>query len=184
MVSNTYSLNYSFGIAKAVKGAGFLLNNVIDDFTIKANTPNAYGLIQDEENLVQPNKQPLSSMAPTIILDSENRPVLATGSPGGSRIITTVLQIILGFVDYDYNIATAVANPRIHSQLWPDKVLYEEGISQDTLGILKNMGHTLEKFRAMGSAQSASVDRFDKDSPKFLRATADPRREGAESLGL
>ena len=184
MVSNTYSLNYSFGIAKAVPGAGFLLNNVVDDFTIKANQPNAYGLIQDEENLVGSNKQPLSSMAPTIVLDEYDRPILATGSPGGSRIITTVLQVILNYLEYHYNIATAVASPRIHSQLWPDKVLYEEGISQDTINILEKMGHHLEKFRAMGSAQSASVETNINDNSMFLFATADPRREGSDALAI
>ena len=178
VVSNTYTLNREFGNNKIIPGAGFFMNNELDDFAVDITKPNTYGLIQGENNLIKPLKQPLSSMAPVIVLDPDNIPFLATGSPGGSQITTTVLQILLNAIDHSYDIATAVALPRIHSQLFPDVLYYEDGISKDSIDKLILMGHTTEKIKAIGSAQSIY---YDKNS-RLFHSTADPRRSGALAL--
>ena len=177
MVANTYTLNYSFGNGQVVEGTGILMNNEMDDFTSKVGVPNAYGLIQGKANSIEPNKRPLSSMTPTIILDKDNKPFLATGSPGGSRIITTVLQVILNVIDHDLNIQTAVSIPRMHNQLWPDEIRLEQGFSQDTIHILQEMGHTVKPIDAMGSAQTVEMDN------SLFFGAADPRRAGAKAEG-
>ncbi len=143
VVSNTYTLNFSYGNGIAVSGAGFLLNNEMDDFSAKPGVPNAYGLIGAEANAIAPGKRPLSSMTPTIVL-RDGEPVLATGSPGGSRIITAVLQTVLNTIDFDMNLAEATAAPRLHHQWLPDKITVEKGFSPDTLRLLRNMGHEVE----------------------------------------
>lgn len=176
IVSNTYTLNSSFGNGKIVPGTGFFMNNELDDFTIKLGEANTYGLIQGKSNLIEPYKQPLSSMTPVIILDPDKNPYLATGSPGGSRIITTVSQVILNSLSNNFNINTAVSIPRIHSQLWPDILYYEQGISPDTIAILTSMGHKTELTQAMGSAQTLAQDDI------YYKAVADPRRAGAKAI--
>jgi len=143
VVSNTYTLNFSYGNGIAVAGAGFLLNNEMDDFSAKPGVMNAYGLVGSSANAVAPGKRPLSSMTPTIVF-RDGEPVLATGSPGGSRIITSVLQMVLNTVDFDMNIAEATAAARIHHQWQPDKVFVEKGISEDSLSLLRAMGHQIE----------------------------------------
>ncbi len=178
VVSNTYTLNTEFGNNKVIPGAGFFMNNQLDDFAIDINKPNAYGLVQGENNLIKPNKQPLSSMTPVIVLDEDDLPLLATGSPGGSQITTTVLQVLLNTIDHKYDIATAVAMPRIHSQLVPDILYYEDGISQDSIDKLILMGHTTQKSKAIGSAQSAYYDKI----ASLFHSTADPRRSGAGAM--
>lgn len=125
----------------------------MDDFSAKPGTTNAYGLIGGEANTVEPGKRPLSSMAPTIVFKDE-RPFLATGTPGGSRIITTILQIIVNVIDHRMNIATATAVPRVHHQWWPDELQVEMGLSPDTLRLLTNRGYTVKIRDAMGSVQS------------------------------
>ena len=110
-------------------GAGFLLNNEMDDFSAKPGVPNAYGLIGGEANRIEPGKRMLSSMSPTI-LRKDGRNVLVTGSPGGSRIITTTLQVIMNVVDHGLNIQSAVSAPRIHHQWLPDEIRIEQGISR------------------------------------------------------
>lgn len=175
IVSNTYTLNYSFGSGIIIPGTGFFINNELDDFTINLNTANAYGLIQGKNNIIEKNKQPLSSMSPIIITTKDNVPVMATGSPGGSRIITTVVQILLHTLNNNYNISTAVSSPRIHSQLWPDILYYEQGISDDTINILRTMGHDTEPTNAMGSAQSIFY------SKPYFYSTQDYRRAGAHA---
>ena len=119
-VANTYTLNFSYGLGLVAEGTGILLNNELDDFAAKPGVPNAYGLVGGDANAPGPGKRPLSSMAPTIVL-RDGRVVLVTGTPGGSRIITTVLQVILNVVDHRMNIAEAVAAPRIHHQWLPDE---------------------------------------------------------------
>ena len=176
VVSNTYTLNYSYGNAKMVKGAGFLLNNEMDDFTAKVGAANAYGLVQGEANAIEPQKRPLSSMSPTIMIGPKGT-LYATGSPGGSRIITTVLQVILNIVDYRLDLQSAVSMPRMHSQLWPDEIMIEQGFSADTVTILESMGHQVMFFDAMGSAQTA------KKSNHGFKGAADPRRMGAYAEG-
>jgi gamma-glutamyltranspeptidase / glutathione hydrolase len=156
VVSNTYTLNFSYGNGIAVTGAGFLLNNEMDDFAAKVGDANAYGLIGSDANAVAPAKRPLSSMTPTLVF-KDGKPVMATGSPGGSRIITAVLQTILNVVDFDMNIAEATAAPRIHHQWFPDTVYLERGFSADTVRILNDMGHTTEVTSwSIGKTQTLS----------------------------
>ena len=144
VVSNTYTLNFSYGNGIAVGGAGFLLNNEMDDFSAKPGAQNGYGLIGGDANPIEPFKRPLSSMTPTIVFDKKGKPLIATGSPGGSTIITIVLQMIVNMIDYDMGVAEATAAPRIHHQWLPDVIYYESGISADTLEILKGMGHVVD----------------------------------------
>jgi gamma-glutamyltranspeptidase/glutathione hydrolase len=143
-VSNTYTLNLAFGSGYSVDGAGFLLNNEMDDFSAKPGAPNAFGLIGGAANAIAPGKRPLSSMAPTIVLKN-GAPYLVTGSPGGSTIITVVLQEILNVLEFKMNVAEATAVSRIHHQWQPDNIITERGISDDTLRILEARGFILPK---------------------------------------
>ena len=178
VVSNTYTINFSYGSGISVAGAGFLLNNEMDDFSSKPGSANGYGLIGGEANAIQPGKRPLSSMTPTIVFDQQGDAVLATGSPGGSTIITVVLQVLLNSIDFDMGIAEATAAPRIHHQWLPDKLRYERGISVDTLNLLTNMGHSLgEQPVRLGVTQSIASDQN-----KIKYASSDMRREGAAAI--
>ncbi|WP_205648409.1 gamma-glutamyltransferase [Acuticoccus kandeliae] len=176
-VSNTYTLNFSFGVGFGAKGAGFLLNNELDDFSAKPGVPNAYGLIGGEANAVEPRKRPLSSMTPTILL-KDGKVSLVTGSPGGSRIITTVLQVILNATVHERNIATATAAPRVHHQWQPDYIRIEEGISHDTIRLLEEKGYDVRIQPAMGAAQSIQVG-----PDGTLTGASDPRRPGGLAIG-
>ncbi|MCP5423652.1 MAG: gamma-glutamyltransferase [Gammaproteobacteria bacterium] len=153
VVSTTYTLNFSYGAGITAAGTGILLNNEMDDFSAKPGVPNAYGLIGGEANAIGPGKRPLSSMSPTIVF-KDGKPFLATGSPGGSRIITTVLQIVMNVIDHGMNIAEATVAPRVHHQWLPDELRIEEGISPDTVRLLEQMGHHVKVQDAMGSTQS------------------------------
>ena len=177
MVSSTYTLNYSYGSGIVVDGTGIMLNNEMDDFTSKVGVPNVFGLVQGAANSVAPNKRPLSSMTPVIVLDKHGKPFFATGSPGGSRIITTVLQVIINVIDHKLNIQSAVNSPRIHSQLWPEEIGYEDGISIDTIKILESMGNTLTPYSAMGAAESVMI------TDGLVAGAADPRRASALAIG-
>ncbi|QLE78590.1 gamma-glutamyltransferase [Francisella sp. Scap27] len=177
MVSNTYTLNYSYGNGIIAPGTGIFLNNEMDDFASKVGVANVFGLVQGEANTVAPNKRPLSSMTPTIVLDKDGKPFLATGSPGGSRIITTTLQVILNMIDYNMNLQAAVNNPRIHSQLWPEELGVEQGISIDTVNLLNKMGNNVIPYAAMGAAESVASD------GQYVYGAADPRRAGALAVG-
>ena len=178
VVSNTYTLNFSYGSGIAVAGAGFLLNNEMDDFSAKLGVPNAYGLVGGAANAIEPRKRPLSSMTPVIVF-KEGNPVLTTGSPGGSSIINTVLQTILNVVDFDMNIAEAAAQPRIHHQWLPDQVFYEEDINVDTRKRLEGMGHVLKSSsRVIGRTQTISRDE------RFIYGANDTRWPGGEAAGL
>jgi gamma-glutamyltranspeptidase/glutathione hydrolase len=157
LVALTTTLNFAYGNGVTVPGAGFLLNNEMDDFSAAPGRPNSFGLVQGEANTITPGRQPLSSMAPTLVFRPDGTPWLATGSPGGSRIITTVAQVLLQRILWGANLATAVAAPRIHSQLWPDRLLLEEGISPDTRRLLEAMGHITQPSAAMGAASSVEV---------------------------
>ncbi|MCS5587226.1 MAG: gamma-glutamyltransferase, partial [Porticoccaceae bacterium] len=177
IVSNTYTLNFPYGSGIAVDGAGFLLNNEMDDFSSKPGAANAYGLIGGVANAIAPQKRPLSSMTPTIVFDNQGEPIMATGSPGGSTIITIVLQMILNTVDFKMGIAAATAAPRIHHQWLPDTLDYESGISTDSLRLIVKMGHKIDDApRVMGASQSISIERGQ------LSAAADPRRQGAGAV--
>ncbi len=176
VVSNTYTLNFSYGVRMMAAGTGVLLNNELDDFSAKAGVPNAYGLIGGDANAVEPRKRPLSSMSPTIVF-KDGKPVLVTGSPGGSRIITTVLQVILNGIDHGMNVAEATAAPRIHHQWLPDEIRVEEGISPDTVRLLEERGHKVAVKSTMGSTQSIAI--VDGE----LHGASDPRREGSLAAG-
>jgi gamma-glutamyltranspeptidase/glutathione hydrolase len=174
-VANTYTINFAFGSGYSVDGAGFLLNNEMDDFAAKPGVPNAYGLIGGDANAIAARKRPLSSMTPTIVL-KDGEPFIATGSPGGSTIITVVMQVLLNVLEFDMNIAEATAVPRIHHQWLPDNVITEEGVSVDTLRLLKERGFVLPKdesghfvHRVLGRTNSI----LRKDG--YLLGAADPR---------
>ncbi|HKJ34538.1 MAG TPA: gamma-glutamyltransferase, partial [Balneolales bacterium] len=142
-VSITYTLNGGFGSHVSVIGAGFLLNNEMDDFSAKPGVPNMYGLLGGEANAIQPNKRMLSSMTPTIITKN-GKLNMVLGSPGGSTIITTVLQVFLDIADYGMNVQQAVAAPRVHNQWYPDKIFYDPfSFTNDTKKILEKMRHHL-----------------------------------------
>ena len=157
LVALTTTLNFPYGNGITVPGMGFLLNNEMDDFSAGAGSANAFGLRQGAANAIAPGRRPLSSMAPTLLFRPDGRPWIATGSPGGSRIITTVLQVLLNRVVHGLNLASAVAAPRIHSQLWPDRIDLEQGISPDTRRLLEAMGHAVRQAPAMGAANSVEV---------------------------
>ncbi len=180
-VSNTYTLNFSYGSGIMVKGAGFMLNNEMDDFSSKPGVPNAYGLVGSEANSIAPNKRPLSSMTPTFVFKKNAQGgkdlFMVTGSPGGSRIITAVLQNILNATVHGLNIAESTHAPRMHHQWVPDQVFVEPGISADTVEELEAMGHKVKKVSTMGSIQAIQVI----DGYKY--GAADPRRPDAEAIG-
>ena len=143
-VSVTYTLNDWFGAKVTVPGTGVLLNNEMDDFTVKIGVPNLYGLVQGEANAIAPGKRPLSSMSPTIVSNAEGKPVMVVGTPGGSRIITAVLHTIINVIDYGMNVQEAVDAPRFHQQWLPDVTNVENfALSPDTTKMLTDMGHKL-----------------------------------------
>jgi gamma-glutamyltranspeptidase/glutathione hydrolase len=175
-VSNTYTLNFSYGVGLVAEGTGVLLNNELDDFTAAPGASNAYGLVGFDANLPGPGKRPLSSMSPTIIL-KDGKPVLVTGSPGGSRIISTVLQVIVNVLDYHMDVAAAVAAPRLHHQWLPDEVRVERGFAKETLDGLQVKGHRIVEPMGQTSANSIAV------TPNGLLGAPDPRTRGAEAAG-
>jgi gamma-glutamyltranspeptidase/glutathione hydrolase len=175
-VSNTYTLNLAYGVGLVAEGTGILLNNELDDFAAKPGAANAYGLVGGTANAPGPGKRPLSSMSPTIVM-KDGRPFLVTGSPGGSTIITTVLQVITDVVDFRQDIAQAVAAPRLHHQWLPDVILAEQGFSPDALRELQARGHTVVTRPRWGSANSIMV------TPDALFGAADPRTRGAVAEG-
>ena len=183
MVATTTTLNFAYGNGVSVPGAGFLLNNEMDDFSAQPGSANAYGLVQGTANAIAPGRRPLSSMTPTLVFRADGSPWFATGSPGGSRIITTVLQVLLNRMVHGLNLASAVAAPRIHSQLWPDQVLIEQGLSPDTIRLLEAMGHSLVKGPAMGSANSVESLQGPRGLPEGSYGYADPRRRDAGAAG-
>jgi gamma-glutamyltranspeptidase / glutathione hydrolase len=175
-VSNTYTLNFSYGVGLVAEGTGVLLNNELDDFTAAPGASNAYGLVGFDANLPGPGKRPLSSMSPTIVL-KDGKPVLVTGSPGGSRIISTVLQVIVNVLDYHMDVADAVAAPRLHHQWLPDEVRIERGFATDILEALKAKGHHIVEPMGQTSANSIAV------TENGLLGAPDPRTRGSEAAG-
>lgn len=172
VVTNTYTLNFSFGSHIAVPGTGMLLNNEMADFAAAPGTANAYGLVEGEANRIEGAKRPLSSMSPTLVM-RDGKPWLATGSPGGSVIITTVLQTLLNAMVFDMNIAAAAAGARVHHQWLPDVLLLEQGISQDSVRLLEGLGHKIEfGNRSLGRTQSIMLDNG------YLYGATDTRRPG------
>jgi len=175
-VSNTYTLNFPYGVGLVAEGTGVLLNNELDDFTAAPGASNAFGLVGFEANLPGPGKRPLSSMSPTIVL-KDGKPVLVTGSPGGSRIISAVLQVIVNVLDYRMDVAAAVAAPRLHHQWLPDDVRIERGFAEDTIAALRAKGHHVIEPLGQTSANSIAV------TPNGLLGAPDPRTRGAEAAG-
>lgn len=177
VVSNTYTINFSYGSHIAVEGAGFLLNNEMDDFSAKPGVPNAYGLIGGEANMIEPGKRMLSSMSPTIVKKGDKN-FLVTGSPGGSRIITTTLGVIMNVIDHHLNIQSAVNAPRVHHQWLPDQIRVEQGISPDTKALLETYGHEVSEEEAMGASQSILL------LDGAFYGGADPRRSTSKAIGV
>lgn len=154
--SVTTTLNGGFGSAVTVAGAGFLLNNEMDDFTTAPGKPNMYGLIQGEANAIAPGKRMLSAMTPSIVLDRDGKLLMVVGTPGGPTIITTVTQVILDVLDQHMTLADAVAAPRIHHQALPDIIRYERGgLSDATVAALRAMGHQVEMRRGTSGIVAA-----------------------------
>lgn len=173
----TYTLNLNFGSGIVVEGTGILLNNEMDDFSVKPGVPNAFGLVGGTANAIEAKKRPLSSMTPTIVMKN-NKPWLVTGSPGGARIITTVLQSVVNTIDHEMNPAEAIITPRVHHQWLPDELRVEAGISPDTIKLLQDKGHKVVTKAPMGRIQIIQAD----DSGFY--GYSDPRNPDGKTLGF
>jgi gamma-glutamyltranspeptidase/glutathione hydrolase len=177
VVSTTYTLNLNFGSGMVARGTGVLLNNEMDDFSVKPGVPNAFGLVGGQANAIEAGKRPLSSMTPVIAFKN-GKPWIATGSPGGSRIITTVLQNLVNVIDYQMNIAEAAAMPRMHHQWVPDVLRLERGFSPDTIKILKGMGHDVKVQPTMGRIQTVQFENG------MYWGSSDPRNPDGAAIGV
>ena len=155
-VAVTYTLNGGFGNGITVPGLGFLLNNEMDDFASKPGTANMFGLVQGEVNAIAPGKRPLSSMTPTIV-EKDGKLFMTAGAPGGSRISTAVLQVILNVLDFGMNVQDAIDTPRVHHQWQPDKLSLERAISPDTVALLKSRGYDVDYAPGVVLAQVAAI---------------------------
>lgn len=175
-VAVTYTLNTNFGTGIVAEGTGILLNNEMDDFSAKPGVANAYGLVGGEANAVAPGKRPLSSMTPTLLL-KDGQPVLVTGTPGGARIITTVLQSVTNLVDYDMNPAESASALRVHHQWTPDELRVEQGFNTDTTRLLEEKGHTVNVKASMGRTQTIQRE------GDMLWGYSDPRNPDGSTLG-
>jgi gamma-glutamyltranspeptidase / glutathione hydrolase len=176
-VANTYTLNLPYGSGLVAEGTGVLLNNELDDFAAKPGAANAYGLMGGDANAPGPARRPLSSMSPTLVF-KDGKLLMATGSPGGSTIISTVLQIILNVIDHGLNVAEAENAPRAHDQLWPDELRIERGLSPDTIRLLEAMGHKVVVRDAMGSANTIV-----RTPDGELEGASDLRQRGTLAVG-
>ncbi len=175
-VANTYTLNFSYGLGLVAEGTGVLLNNELDDFAAKRDAFNAYGMLGGDANAPEANKRPLSSMSPTIVLNN-GEVELVTGSPGGSRIITIVLQSILNVLEHGMNVAEAAGAVRMHHQWKPDELRVERGLSLDTIRLLEGKGHHVRVQPTIGSLQT--IHR----SGGMLMGASDTRQRGGAALG-
>ena len=174
-VSNTYTLSSSFGAGIVVPDTGILMNNQIHTFSVRAGIPGATGFIASHANRVEGGKRPVSSQSPTIVL-KDDKPFLVVGSPGGSRIITAVVQVISNVIDHNMNIAAATNERRVHHQWVPDVLEVEPGYNVDTRRLLQEKGHEVKTTFTMGSTQSIMV------TPDYLYGASDPRRPNAQTL--
>jgi len=156
VVAVTYTLNAGYGSGVTVPRAGFLLNDEMDDFAARPGSPNLFGLVQGKANSIAPGRRPLSSMVPTIVL-KDGKPFLVLGAPGGSRIITAVLQVILNVIDFGMNIQDAIDFPRVHHQSKPDRLDIERGISPDTIVLLKKAGYNIEPAKPVVIARVEAI---------------------------
>jgi gamma-glutamyltranspeptidase/glutathione hydrolase len=175
-VSNTYTLNFSYGVGLVAAGTGVLLNNELDDFAARPDAPNAFGLLGDDANAPGPRKRPLSSMSPTMVF-KDGELELVTGSPGGSQIINIVVQMIIDVLDYGMNVAEATEAVRIHHQWQPDELRVERGLSIDTIRLLEAMGYKVRVESSMGSTQT--IER----AGGLLYGFADTRQRGTGAVG-
>ena len=174
-VSNTTTLNGSYGSGVVIAGCGFLINNEMDDFAIKPGYPNIYGLVGDEANAIMPEKRMLSSMTPTIV-EKDGQVYLILGSPGGGRIITAVAQVISNVLDHKMNIREAVEMPRFHHQWLPDVTYYEDpGFARDVIFNLEQKGHVMHKTGSVGCVQAILRDK----EHEVWTGWSDPRRNGS-----
>jgi gamma-glutamyltranspeptidase/glutathione hydrolase len=178
-VAVTTTINSWFGSKVVVRGAGYLLNNEMDDFTSKPGVPNQFGLVQGEANAIEPGKRMLSAMTPTIVVDPEGRTDLVTGTPGGATIITTIFQIVSNHIDFAIPVRSSVDAPRFHHQHLPDRLYYEPaGLSPKVVAELQRRGHVLEERNGTsGDVQSIQV----RDDGTLLGAS--DRRLGGRALG-
>ena len=174
-VSNTYTINGWYGSGVVVEGAGFLLNNEMDDFSAKPGAPNQYGVVGGDANAIQPFKRPLSSMTPTIIL-KQGQPALVLGSPGGSRIITTVYQVLLNAPDYQMQLAEAVAAPRYHHQLIPENVIFTEPYAPAPPALRSELEARGYRFEAQDYNGDIAAIKVEQGQPIVA---PDPRARGA-----
>ena len=175
-VSVTTTLNGKYGNGIVVDGAGFLLNNEMDDFSIKPGHPNAYGLVGNEANAIEPKKRMLSSMSPTIVENPDGNLFLVLGSPGGSTIITTIAQIIVNVIDYGMNIEDAIQSPRFHHQWLPDIIFYEKnGFSMETLDELEHRGYEVMEKSSIGEANCIQINSED------IKFSSSDARRGASA---
>ncbi len=178
-VAVTTTLNGGFGSYVVVQGAGFLLNNEMDDFTSKPGVPNAYGLVQGEANAIAPGKRMLSAMTPTVVINPAGRTELITGTPGGSTIITSIFQIVSNHIDFGLPVRTSVDAPRFHHQNLPDVIRYEAGgLDPGTVDLLRDMGHEVsERSGISGDVESIWI------APDGTRYGAADRRRDGSALG-
>jgi len=172
VVSLTFTVNGGFGAGVVAAGTGILLNNEMDDFSVAPGVPNLYGLVGGEANAIAPRKTPLSSMTPVIVTEN-NQLVMAAGSPGGSTIITTVLQTVLNVLEFDMTVAEAVSEPRIHHQWLPDRLLVDSTTPPAAVEALRRRGHKIIERDGWGNVNAIEV------TPNGLEGAADPRRDGA-----
>jgi gamma-glutamyltranspeptidase / glutathione hydrolase len=169
----TTTLNLGFGSAVTVEGAGFLLNNEMDDFAAKPGEANAFGLVQGEANAIAPGKRMLSSMTPTIVTAPEGRVVLVLGAAGGPTIITTVFQIVSNVLDFGFDVERAVRAPRFHHQHLPDRILYEDGLGDSEVRALEARGHSMKRAATIADAPSIGW------TPGGWKDVPEPRRSRA-----
>ena len=177
-VAVTYTLNGGYGNGITVPGLGFLLNNEMDDFASKPGTPNMFGLVQGEANAIQPGKRPLSSMTPTMVL-KDGKLFMTAGAPGGSRISTAVLQVILNVIDFGMNVQDAIDAPRMHHQWLPDKLSLERGISPDTVALLQSRGYDVDYNAGVVLAQVAAIV----SDGGWLQGASDGRSAAGKAAG-
>jgi gamma-glutamyltranspeptidase/glutathione hydrolase len=174
MVAVTTTLNNGYGSRTVVGGAGFLLNDEMDDFSIKPGVPNMYGAIGGDANAIEPNKRMLSSMTPTLVLKS-NKPFMVVGTPGGTTIPTSVFQSIVNVIDFNMNADDAVNKPKFHHQWLPDEVMIEKGFSEETKSALENMGYKCVHENSIGRTELIKISYGDSLTNISVEAAADKR---------
>ena len=179
----TVTLNDYFGSKVVVDGAGFLLNDEMDDFTTAPGRPNGWGLVQGERNAIEPGKRMVSSMTPVVVEDRRGRLFLVAGSPGGPRIISTVFQVVTNVIDFGLDAQQAVSRPRFHHQWLPDELEHERGLPAATLAALRQRGWALDPLTRFGAANIVVV-RYGPDGRPTYEGGADPRRDDDDARGF